>query len=383
MNVNIHYVTPHFHPDIGGVEDHVLRLGKFMVGRGHEVTVHTSRLSSSGSQLPSTEDYHGIHIKRYSPRLSFGYYATMFRPQIGSGHILHAHGYAFLPNDFSIRHFRGRMGTVMTTHHGVRMTPPNLRGRLLRTAYDSYGLRTLRRADRVLTSSEADRRWLVARDLQSKKVEVVPDGIDDDNFQPGDAGVAERFALGDYVMFLGRVHGEKNVDHLLTAVARLSRPSLQVAVVGPEAGASEGLKRLSHSLGISHSVKFLGRVPPDVKKGLLAGCRMLVLPSLYEAQGLVILEAWGQGRPIVASRVGGVPDMVKEGSNGLLYEWGDIDRLTVAIARILDDRDLASKLGEAGRATAFERYRWSAVAARIENIYKEVLVERPWRHKHK
>lgn len=381
--MKIHYVVPHFHPDIGGVEDHVLRLGTYMTAQGHEVTVHTSRISIAGTPLPPQEDLHGLFIRRYDPRLSLGYYATMFRPQIAEGDMLHAHGYAFLPTDFSVRHYRGRMGTVMTTHHGVRMTSPNLRGRVLRMIYDRYGLGTLRKADRIFTSSSADKQWLTERRVQANRIEIVPDGVADDTFAPGDKSVAARYGLQNYVLFLGRVHPEKCVDHLLKAMAKMRRQGLQLAVVGPDGGATAGLRQTAVSLGIEGSVKLLGQVPDGDKKGLLAGCALLALPSLYEAQGLVILEAWGQGRPVVASRVGGVPYMVGDEVNGILYDWGNVDQLSAAISKLLDDRSLADRIGAAGRATAWERYRWSSVAARIEHIYVAVVAERPWMHKHK
>jgi len=380
--VKIHYVAPHFYPDIGGVEDHLLRLGKYMIARGHEVTVHTSMESLSGLILPPQEDLQGLMVRRYKPGLRLGYYATTFKALIGVGDILHVHGYAFLPNDFAVRRYHGRMGTIFTTHHGVRMTPPNLRGRVLRSVYDIYGIRTLRRADRVFTSSKADRDWLLARKIPAMKLEVVPDGIDDESFVAGDKSVARRYGLHEYVLFLGRVHQEKCIDHLLKAVARLNRRELQIAVVGPDAGALGQLQQVAGSLGIASSVKFLGRVSDEDKSGLLAGCAMLVLPSLYEAQGLAILEAWAQGRPVVASRVGGVPEMVQDGLNGLLYDWGNIDQLTNSISKVLDSKELANRIGGLGRTTALGRYRWSDVASKIEQTYASVLAERPFRHKH-
>ena len=193
--MKIHYVAPHFFPDIGGVEEHLTRLASYMVGKGHEVTVHTSRVSTSGRIMPPQEDLEGILIRRYTPRLRLGYYATLFRPVIGEADLLHTHGYAFLPNDLSVRRYSGRMGTVMTMHHGVRMTPPSFRGRLLKRMYDIYGTGTLKRADRVLTSSEADREWLVERRLTPGKIDVVPDGVDEEAFQPGDASLASRRGL--------------------------------------------------------------------------------------------------------------------------------------------------------------------------------------------
>lgn len=360
-----------------------MRLAKYMTERGHEVTVHTSRRSISGVALPPQEDLHGILIRRYEPGLSLGYYATMFRPAIAEGDILHAHGYAFLPADFSIRHYRGRMGAILTAHHGVRMTPPNFRGRVLRTVYDRYGLRTLRKADKVFASSDADKRWMVERRVPAGNIEVIPDGIPDEAFTPGDKSFASRRGLGNYVLFLGRVHKEKCVEHLLATMARSKRLGLQLAVAGPDGGAVTALRQTARSLGVEESVKFLGLVSEEEKRGLLAGCSLLVLPSLYEAQGLVILEAWAQGRPVVASRVGGVPYMVNDGKDGILYDWGNIDQLTAAIARLVADRAAADKIGAAGKATALRSYRWTSVAARIEQIYVAVVAGRPWKHKHK
>lgn len=263
------------------------------------------------------------------------------------------------------------------------MTSPSLRGRLFRRLYDAYGVGTLKRADKVFTSSRADKEWLLRKRILATKVEIVPDGIDDESFSGGDASVATRYGLSNYVMFLGRLHKEKSVDHLLEAIAKLGRHDLQVAVVGPDGGALASLKNRSRTLGLDGSVKFLGLVPNEEKRGLLAGCSFLALPSLYEAQGLVILEAWAQGKPVVASRVGGVSDMVKEGVNGLLYDYGNVNQLAAAISRLLEDKTLSTSMGAAGKELAQTKYRWTLVASRIEGIYSSVLSGRPWRHKHK
>ena len=374
--MRIHHVVPHFHPEKGGVESNVLGLARYLAERGHAVVVHTSRRTIRGGRLPDQDVVDGIQIRRYRPSLRLGYYATLFSPVIDDPDLVHLHGYGFLTNDRVVRIVRGSVPTVYSLHHGVAQPPPTATARAKRLIYDrAFGLRTLGRVEAIVPASAADRLWLEARRLPRDRVHVLPTGLDPDAFRPGSPErVKNRFHLGTYLMFLGRLHREKSPDHLLRAVASLgSAWSGQVVFVGPDGGERSSLERLTQSLGLGDRVAFPGEVDEPTKRDLLSGALCLVLPSFYEAQGIVIAEAWAQGRPVIASRVGGVPYLVEDGRDGLLYPYSDIAALAECLRRIAANPSLASEMGRAGRDKARTSLTWEVIAPRFEELYGSLV----------
>jgi len=373
--MKIHHVVPHFAPERGGVETQVLGLARYLVGKGHEVVVHTSERTLAGDGLPADSILDGIRIRRYRPVVQRGYYATLFRPRFEGADVVHLHGYGFMTNDWVARKVRGSIPIVYSLHHGVAQPAPTLGARLKRGLYDPLvGRRTLRRMDAIVPASETDRRWLEARGFPPDRIHVLPTGLDAEAFHPGSPERArERFHVDRYVVFLGRLHRDKSADHLLRAVARLgSEWAGSVVLVGPDGGERAALERLAGELNLRNRIVFAGEVDEATKRDLLAGAECLVLPSFYEAQGIVIAEAWAQGRPVIATAVGGVPEMVADSQDGLLYAYGDIPALTTALREILMDRSYASRMGAAGLRKAALTFTWERIARRFEDLYTSV-----------
>ena len=373
--MKIHHVVPHFAPERGGVETQVLGLARYLVEKGHEVVVHTSERTLAGDGLPADSILEGIRIRRYRPVVQRGYYATLFRPRFEGADVVHLHGYGFMTNDWVARKVRGSIPIVYSLHHGVAQPAPTLGARVKRGLYDPLvGRRTLRRMDAIVPASETDRRWLEARGFPPDRIHVLPTGLDAEAFHPGSPERArERFHVDHYVVFLGRLHRDKSADHLLRAVARLgSEWAGSVVLVGPDGGERAVLERLAGELNLRNRIVFAGEVDEATKRDLLAGAECLVLPSFYEAQGIVIAEAWAQGRPVIATAVGGVPEMVADSQDGLLYPYGDIPALTTALREILMDRSYASRMGAAGLRKAALTFTWERIARRFENLYTSV-----------
>jgi len=374
--MKVHHVVPHFAPERGGVETHVLGLARYLVGKGHEVVVHTSQRTIAGDDLPAASTLDGIQIRRYRPRVQLGYYATLFHPRVEGADVVHLHGYGFITNDRVARKIRGSTPMIYSLHHGVAQPAPTAGARVKRAFYDRmYGRKTLRRVQAIVPASDSDRRWLEAHGFPSDRIHVLPTGLDPEAFHPGSPERArERFHLDRYVVFLGRLHREKSPEHLLRAVAALGDDwTGSVVFVGPDAGERLALERLAGELRLRNRVVFAGEVEEATKRDLLAGAECLVLPSFYEAQGIAIAEAWAQGRPVVASEVGGVPDLVNNSQDGLLYPYGDIPALTTALREMLMDRPYASRMGTAGLRKARLSFTWDRIAQRFEELYQSVV----------
>ncbi len=370
--MRIHHVTPHFHPEKGGVETNVLGLSRYLVERGHEVVVHTSQRTLLGSVLPAEEALDGIRIRRYRPLVQLGYYATLLRPRIEGADVVHLHGYGFLTNDSVARKVHRTLPIMYSLHHGVAQPAPTTGARVKRALYDPLlGRRTLRRADAIVPASEPDRQWLVAAGFPPNRIHILPTGLGLDAFEPASPDRSrERFHLTRYVVFLGRLHREKAPDHLLRAVAALGNDwNGSVVFIGPDGGERAGLERLAAELGLRDRVVFAGEVDEGTKRDLLAGAECLVLPSFYEAQGIAIAEAWAQARPVIAARVGGIPYLVEQGQDGLLYPYGDVPALTAALRELVMDRTYAARMGGAGLRKARSSLAWDRIASRIEELY--------------
>ncbi|MFE2631977.1 glycogen synthase [Streptomyces sp. NPDC059374] len=253
-------------------------------------------------------------------------------------------------------------------------------------ALSSWAERTaVESADAVIAVSGAMREDILGcyPALDPDRVHVVHNGIDTTLYRPDPrADVLARFGIEadrPYVLFVGRITRQKGVPHLLRAVRHID-PAAQVVLCAgapdtPEIDREfrdlyEELSRVR--AGVHWIPQMLPR--PEVIQ-LLTHAAVFVCPSVYEPLGIVNLEAMACGTPVVASRVGGIPEVVEDGRTGLLVPLDD--DFEAGLARALDavvgDREAARRMGEAGRERAVGEFGWDAVARRTVRLYGEIL----------
>ncbi len=219
--------------------------------------------------------------------------------------------------------------------------------------------------------------------LDPARVHVVHNGIDTTLYRPDPATDAlDRIGLDrsrPYVLFVGRITRQKGVPHLLRAVRGID-PAAQVVLCAgapdtPEIDREfrelyEELSRVRE--GVHWIPQMLPR--PEVIQ-LLTHAAVFVCPSVYEPLGIVNLEAMACGTAVVASRVGGIPEVVADGSTGVLVEADDDFEagLARALDSVLGDPATARRMGEAGRERAVSEFGWDAVARRTAGLYEEIL----------
>ncbi|MEU0056931.1 glycogen synthase [Streptomyces sp. NPDC006334] len=231
--------------------------------------------------------------------------------------------------------------------------------------------------------------------LDPERVHVVHNGIDTALYRP-DHGTDALSRIGldpdrPFVLFVGRITRQKGVPHLLRAARRID-PAAQVVLCAgapdtPEIDREfrELFEELSRSRdGVHWIPRMLPR--PDVIQ-LLTHAAVFVCPSVYEPLGIVNLEAMACGTPVVASRVGGIPEVVEDGVTGVLVPPDGVDAvhgaadggasfeagLVAALDAVLGDPARARRMGEAGRVRAVEQFGWDAVARRTVRLYEEIL----------
>ncbi|MEU0254027.1 glycogen synthase [Streptomyces sp. NPDC006184] len=242
-------------------------------------------------------------------------------------------------------------------------------------------------ADAVIAVSGAMREDVLScyPALDPARVHVVRNGIDTRLYRP-DHGTDALTRHGidparPYVLFVGRITRQKGVPHLLRAVRDID-PGVQVVLCAgapdtPEIDREfrELFEELSRARsGVFWIPQMLPR--PEVIQ-LLTRAAVFACPSVYEPLGIVNLEAMACGTPVVASRVGGIPEVVDDGRTGLLVDVDDgfESGLAGALDAVLGDPAAARRMGEAGRARAVGEFGWDAVARRTAGLYEEILKE--------
>ncbi|MFH9861400.1 glycogen synthase [Streptomyces sp. NPDC017202] len=246
-------------------------------------------------------------------------------------------------------------------------------------------------ADAVIAVSGAMREDILAcyPALDAARVHVVHNGIDTALYRPDHRTDAlNRIGVDParpYVLFVGRITRQKGVPHLLRAVRDID-PAAQVVLCAgapdtPEIDREfrELFAELSRARdGVHWIPRMLPR--PEVIQ-LLTHAAVFVCPSVYEPLGIVNLEAMACGTPVVASRVGGIPEVVEDGATGLLVPVAEGDEgarafeagLARALDSVLGDPATARRMGEAGRVRAVEEFGWDAVARRTVRLYEDTL----------
>ena len=241
--------------------------------------------------------------------------------------------------------------------------------------------RVLEDADAVLCVG-GDELAAARERLPGKRVELMPNGVDCAAFAHGNGhAFRETYAIPPerrIILCVSRIDYQKNQIGLVDALARLGaeQRDLHLVLIGPVtvAGYHERLLARIDEHGLRQRITLIPGLRSDDRRLLDAfhAADVFCLPSLHEPFGIVILEAWAAGLPVVASRIGGIPTFTGDGDDTLLVEPGDAESLAVQLARVLADRELAARLAAAGLDKARRDYDWSVISRRLLGLYREL-----------
>jgi len=219
----------------------------------------------------------------------------------------------------------------------------------------------------------------------SKDIATIPPGVDIHTFRPLESGEA-RMDIGlteRYILCLSRIDSNKGHDLLLNAFSLVCKsvPDIHLVIGGgstSKAGPTElevlaNMKRIIVEKDMGDRVHITGYIPDEHLVATYRQAEMFVLPSLFEPFGMTALEAMACGRPVVASRLGGIREVVTSEESGLLVDPADPGEFSAAIIRLLNDEQLSRRIGEQGRHIVRERYSWEVIAARHIKFYEKYL----------
>ncbi len=234
----------------------------------------------------------------------------------------------------------------------------------------------LKRASAVLTPTPGERAFLVEQGLSPGQVHVISPGVDPAEGAEADGQRFRRkYGLhGPLVVTLGALGYDKGTLHLLAAAQQLWRQgrTLTLALLGPQ---QESVRRALNRLPEPQRAACLapGLVSEEEKWDALEAADVVALPSRTESFGLVFLEAWLRGKPVIGARAGAVADVIRHGVDGLLVPFGDVEGLAEALRTLLDDPVQARTMGQRGREKVLQTYTWAHQYDRLRTVMEAVM----------
>jgi glycosyltransferase involved in cell wall biosynthesis len=298
--------------------------------------------------------------------------------QIARGRVDIVHAYNFYGNVFAIPPARLVAPVVIAS---IRDRSPYLTS--MQKRVQRYACQF---ADRILVNADAVKDWLITEEgYDPSNIVVIRNGVDTTRFAGPPAGDRIRSELGiamdaRLVVVVSRLARLKGIEQFLQAAAALTPryPDVRFLIVGetspPDPAYLVQLERLAHALGVADVATFTG-LRSDVP-AVLGAADVAVMPSLNEALSNVLLESMAAGAPVVATRVGGTPEALVDGDTGLLVPPGEAGALAAGVSRLLDDRELARRLGCAARRLIAERFSVERMVRATEDLYAELLARK-------
>ena len=412
------HINAAYRPFVGGAETYLQAMSERLAGDGHAVTVATTDATQvqcfwdpRQPRVPQREEMlNGVHVVRspvgYLPLAPWSFYllrrlvTDLARLPFNTRSLLERLAPLMprvpdlertldnLPPHFDLVHgvnisleWPLIAGWRYARRHGLPFvaTPfVHVGERAVQRFYTMpHQLAVLRDAERVIVQTDIEGRELARLGVPETRLVRLGMGVDLDRLQGGDGRRfrAQQDITGSQVTFMGAVTDDKGAVHLLQAMQRLwAKGSEAVLVIAGPAVEPSSFSRAYESLPPAHRarVRRLGTVQGEQKQDMLAASDIFVLPSRVDSFGIVYLEAWAYGRPVIGCRAGGVPDVIDEGQDGLLVPFGDVEALAAAIESLLADPERRREMGQRGRAKVEDRHTWERIYRDLVQIYAEL-----------
>ena len=371
--MRIYRVSRAFFPVVDGAAHHVWGLSRAQTRLGHHVCVvqpHVTAWPGGESVMLHRVPMGVLHPYLYRSKAVLGAFAVRAALAVRRRHrghpadVVHVHGDAVEAACVGAWARPARVPLVLTVHGGLNT------GR----RYTRWAPTLFRFVTRFIAVSPSVREQLIGLDVASDRIAVISSGIDLSRFprserrpQPNPVHIAT----------VGRLHRVKGFDLLIAAVRRLHeaghRVRLTIAGEGPERA------MLRAAVGDLPGIELAGAMSPDEVAQLLRAADIFAMPSVdvgSQAEGTptAVLEAMAAALPVVVSDSGGLPQLVRDGVNGLVVPQGDVARLAEAILTLVGDAAMRRKLGDENRQLA-EGRDWAVVAAGVDAVYREAIEE--------
>ena len=365
------------YPTYGGSGVVATELGKELASRGHDVHFISYALPIRLT-MSDRVYFHEVEVLAY-PLFEYPPYDLVLATKMAEVmtrfdlDILHVH-YA-IPHSISAylakKMMDDRVVPFVTTLHGTDvLLVGNDRSYLPITRFG------IEQSDAVTAVSDYLKQRTIQEFQIKRKIEVVPNFVDCNVYGPAvDRSLRKKFAADDegILIHISNFRPLKRVEDVVGIFARVRKnrkARLLMVGDGPERPKAEWL---AHTHGVANDVLFVGK--QNELSQLLAISDILLLPSELESFGLVALEAMACEVPVIATRIGGIPEVVRHGVDGFLYDLGDVESMAAGCLSILDNTKLREELGHAARERATREFCASKIVLQYEDLYRRTIEE--------
>jgi glycosyltransferase involved in cell wall biosynthesis len=375
-------------PSPGGAETHAHEVAKELVGRGHDVKVYTTDLYREHPFEHLDQPYDDVEgvtvVRKRAYTLPEAFHFTVMPGLVEvlrePADILHSHSFGYFhTNIMALRKKLRPTPLVITPHYHP---PETMEGgwakHKMRNFYDNQIANwVFDQADVIIAVSRAELSSMAHHINDLGKVRVIPNGIHFTRFeelpQLG-AFKQPRGIDGPMLLYVGRLAINKRMEIVIQAMPEILKvhPDLTLVIAGPDDGVGEEWKEVSSSLGVDDHVRFEGFLSEEDMIAAYTDADIFVLPSEWEAFGIVLLEAMACRTPCVCADRGGAPEVLEDGVTGLVAPYAEVEAWTKSLMELLDDDVGRRRMGEAGRRRVRERFVWPAIVDQIEQVYREL-----------
>lgn len=416
--MRILHVIQRYWPYVGGSEMYFQEISERLTKDGHQVTVYTTDAwdlehfwAKGKRKVEGKSDTHnGVRIHRFPVRhlplsqivypgtrrvmswlskaplnttallfplcLTTPLVPSMYRQLMseGSYDIVHATNIPFDSLIYAAFRFTKKKGIPFIVTPFTHLGEPE--DDAVRRHYTmQHQVEIMRRSHRVIVQTGIEEDYLAERGVPREKMVRVGAGINVDEVVGGQGQrFRDKYGVDAPIVFsLGAQAYDKGTQHTIEAMRRLWKGGSDATLVlaGP---VMDHFRRYFDSLPpeVRQRCRLLGFIPDQDKRDLLDAGDVYVMPSRTDSFGIVYLESWLYKKPVVGARAGGVPDVIKDGENGYLVPFGDVDGLADRIATLLTDKDLARRFGERGYRKVLAEHTWDRKYAVINKVYQEL-----------
>jgi len=373
-------------PAPGGAETVVKAYSEGLRDLGHNVEVITTDLYTETpfvrKEMP--KQVNGINVTRHKAFTVSGEAHYVLAPGMvqsflsKKADVIHTHSYGYFQNHAGwIRERFQSTPWVITPHfHPSWSMWGGSKRKTLREFYDTVvGKGTMETADLITCVSKHERDMLVSEiGLSEDNIKIIYNGInwedwkvlpDKEIFRSQYPEVSDKF-----VLFAGRLATNKGLSDLISAMKEVNQESVDLVIVGADMGLGKDLVKEASEKGVK--MHKLGHIDDDTYRSVLASAEMLVLPSEYEAFGIVLLEAAAAETAVIGTNVGGIPEAMSPDNNGLIVEYNDVTNLAKSISNLLEDEKMSREMGSAGRIWA-QNFSWDSIVKELESEYSSII----------
>jgi len=370
----------------------VYDISRTLAKKGHEVWVYTSDMIDvkTRNKMWLDKDFNNFRIVRFK-NLSVILSRTsnlIITPELyrflykhaNDFDLIHVHEYTTYQNIVVQRISKNCNVPYVLQAHG---SLPKIGKKFRKWIFDVFfGYNILQKATKVIALNRFEADQYRRMGVPEEKIAIIPNGIDLSEYAnlPPKGAFKRKFGIPEekkIILYLGRIHKIKGIDFLIKAYAYLINDmhckDVLLVIAGPDDGYLKEAKSLTSALGISKHVLFTGPLYGSDKLEAYVDSDVVVLPSRYETFPMSVLEAYACGKPVIASKVGGLVDLIINGETGLLFEAGNIKRLTRSIFNLINGNDVAKEMSLKGKNFVRENFTVEEVVERLEKVYQELL----------